>query len=105
MKFINFEQDLPTRKAIDKLFKDQRVAVEQVMEMDNIETLKRAVEIDSGVAIVPEETVAQEVATQTLAIVQLEGGDFWRPLAIVHKKGKVLSPAIKKFIALLKEEL
>jgi DNA-binding transcriptional LysR family regulator len=73
--------------------------------MDNIETLKRAVEIDSGVAIVPEETVAQEVATQTLAMVQLEGGDFWRPLAIVHKKGKVLSPAIKKFIALLKEEL
>jgi DNA-binding transcriptional LysR family regulator len=105
MKFINFEQDLPTRKAIDKLFKEQRVAVEQVMEMDNIETLKRAVEIDSGVAIVPEETVAQEVATQTLAMVQLEGGDFWRPLAIVHKKGKVLSPAIKKFIALLKEEL
>ena len=105
MKFINFEQDLPTRKAIDKLFKDQRVTVEQVMEMDNIETLKRAVEIDSGVAIVPEETVVQEVATQTLAMVQLEGGDFWRPLAIVHKKGKVLSPAIKKFIALLKEEL
>jgi LysR family transcriptional regulator, transcriptional activator of the cysJI operon len=105
MKFIHFEQDLPTRKAVDKLLKDQRVTVEQVMEMDNIETLKRAVEIDSGVAIVPEETVKQELATQTLAVVQLEGGDFTRPLALVHKKGKVLSPAMKKFVALLKEEL
>jgi DNA-binding transcriptional LysR family regulator len=105
MKFINFEQDLPTRKAVDKLFKEQHVAVDQVMEMDNIETLKRAVEIDSGIAIVPEETVQQELATQTLAVVQLEGGDFSRPLAVVHKKGKVLSPAMKRFIALLKEEL
>jgi LysR family transcriptional regulator, transcriptional activator of the cysJI operon len=81
------------------------VTVEAVMEMDNIETLKRAIEIDSGIAIVPEETVCQEVANQTLAVVQLEGGDFSRPLAVIHKKSKVLSPAMKQFIALLKEEL
>jgi DNA-binding transcriptional LysR family regulator len=104
-KFINFERDLPTRKALDKLFKDHRVTVDQVMELDNIETLKRAVEIDSGIAIVPQETVGQEVATQTLAVVQLEGDEFLRPLAVVYKKNKVLSPAIKQFIALLKESL
>jgi len=104
-KFINFERDLPTRKALDKLFKDHRVTVDQVMELDNIETLKRAVEIDSGVAIAPQETVRQEVATQTLAVVQLEGDEFVRPLAVFYKKNKVLSPAIKQFIALLKESL
>jgi LysR family transcriptional regulator, transcriptional activator of the cysJI operon len=104
-KFIHFERDLPTRKALDKILKDNRVTVDQVMEMDNIETLKRAVEIDSGIAIVPEETVEQEVANHTLAVVQLEGGDFSRPLAVVYKKHKVLSPAIKQFIALLKESL
>jgi DNA-binding transcriptional LysR family regulator len=104
-KFIHFERDLPTRKALDKLFKEHRVTVDPVMEMDNIETLKRAVEIDSGVSIVPQEAVRQEVANQTLAVVQLEGGDFLRPLAVVYKKGKVLSPAIKRFIALLKESL
>jgi DNA-binding transcriptional LysR family regulator len=104
-KFINFDQDQPTRKAVDKLLKDARVTVDQVMEMDNIETLKRAVEIESGIAIVPQETVVQEVANQTLALVQLEGADFSRPLALVHKKNKVLSPAIKQFIALLKKSL
>jgi len=102
-KFIGFEQDLPTRKALDKIFKSQRVTVDQVMEMDNVETVKRAVEIDSGIAIVPEETVVQEVAAGTLAVVQIEGGDFFRPLALIYKKHKVLSPAIKQFIALLKE--
>ena len=104
-KFIGFEQDLPTRKALDKIFKSQRVTVDQVMEMDNVETVKRAVEIDSGIAIVPEETVVQEVAAGTLAVVQIEGGDFFRPLALIYKKHKVLSPAIKQFIALLKESL
>jgi DNA-binding transcriptional LysR family regulator len=105
MRFIHFDQEQPTRKAVDRLLKDQHVTVEEVMQMDNIETLKRAVEIDSGIAIVPEETVGQEVANQTLALVQLEGGDFSRPLAVVYKKNKVLSPAMKKFIGLLKEEL
>jgi DNA-binding transcriptional LysR family regulator len=104
-KFIHFDQALPTRKAVDKILQHLRVKVDQVMELDNIETLKRAVEIESGIAIVPQETVAQEVADQTLAVVHLEGADFARPLAVVHKKHKVLSPAIKAFIALLKESL
>src|ERR1019366_726838 len=50
-KFISFEQDLSTRKALDQIFKHHRVTVDQVMQMDNVETVKRAVEIDSGIAI------------------------------------------------------
>ena len=73
------------------------------MQFDNIETVKRAVEIDSGVAIVPQETIGEEVANQTLAAVELENGRYTRPLAIIYKKNKVLSPAIKQFIALLKQ--
>jgi LysR family transcriptional regulator, transcriptional activator of the cysJI operon len=103
--FVSFERDIPTRRALDKLLKEHGASVNHVMEFDNIETVKRAVEIDSGIAIVPQETVRQEVANQTLAAVRLEEGDFFRPLAVIHKKNKVLSPAIKEFIALLKEPL
>jgi LysR family transcriptional regulator, transcriptional activator of the cysJI operon len=103
--FVSFERDIPTRRALDKLLKEHGASVNHVMEFDNIETVKRAVEIDSGIAIVPQETVRQEVANQTLAAVRLEEGDFYRPLAVIHKKNKVLSPAIKEFIALLKEPL
>ena len=73
------------------------------MEFDNIETVKRAVEIDAGISIVPQGTVAQEVAKQTLAAVPLEDGEFYRPLAAIYKKNKVLSPAMKQFLAILKE--
>ena len=102
--FVGFEPDMPTRKALDKVMKDQGAAVKHVMQFDNIETLKRAVEIGSGIAIVPEETVRQEVASQTLASIKLEGKHV-RQLGVIYKKGKVLSPAMKAFIELLKEKL
>jgi DNA-binding transcriptional LysR family regulator len=55
------------------------------------------------VAVVPAATIKQEVANQTLAAVKLEDGDFNRPIAIVYKKSRVLSPAMKKFVAMFKE--
>src|SRR6266478_2201515 len=102
-KIIGFEPDIPPRKAIDRLLKENSVQVDHVMEFDNIETVKRAVEIDAGVAIVPQGTVIQEVAKQTLVQVGLDDGDFYRPLAAIYKKNKVLSPAMKQFLAILKE--
>jgi DNA-binding transcriptional LysR family regulator len=102
-KFIGFEPDIPTRRALDKILKEAAVEVQNVMEFDNIETVKRAVEIDAGVSVVPQGTVLQEVAKQTLAQVQLEDGDFFRPLAAIYKKNKVLSPAVKQFLSILKE--
>src|SRR5262245_13323614 len=65
-KFIGFDPDIPTRKAIDAIFRDNRFEIEPVMEFDNIETVKRAVEIDAGVAIVPSATVLQEVKQGSL---------------------------------------
>ncbi|MFO1487800.1 MAG: LysR family transcriptional regulator [Verrucomicrobiota bacterium] len=103
-KFVGFEPDIPTRKALDKILKEYNVEVNTVMEFDNIETVKRAVEIDAGISIVPESTVVQEISKQTLAAVRLEDGDFFRPLAVIYKKNKVLSPAMKQFIAVLKDE-
>jgi len=79
--------------------------VKHVMEFDNVETVKRAVEIDAGVSIVPVGTVLQETAKNTLATVEIEDGEFFRPLAAIYKKNKVLSPAMKQFLAILKDTL
>ena len=102
-KIIGFEPDIPTRKALDKILKEHGVEVKHVMEFDNIETVKRAVEIDAGISIVPQGTIAQEIAKQTLAAVAIEDGDFYRPIAAIYKKNKVLSPAMKQFLTILKE--
>ncbi|HYP16121.1 MAG TPA: LysR substrate-binding domain-containing protein [Opitutus sp.] len=100
-RFIGFDPDIPTRKAVDQIFRDYKLEIEPVMEFDNIETVKRAVEIDHGVAIVPQATVLQEVQQGTLAAIRFKGKDFTRPLAILHRKGRVLTPAMKKFIEIL----
>ena len=102
-KVIGFEPDIPTRKALDKIMKEHGVEVKHVMEFDNVETVKRAVEIDAGISIVPMGTVAQEISKQTLTAVNIEDGDFFRPLAAIYKNNKVLSPAMKQFLAILKE--
>lgn len=102
-KFIGFEPDIPTRRAIDRILRERDIEVEHVMEFDNIETVKRAVEIDAGISMVPRSTVAQEAAKKTIAMVEIEGEQFYRPLAAVNKKNKVLSPAMKEFLALLKK--
>jgi DNA-binding transcriptional LysR family regulator len=102
-KVIGFEPDIPTRKALDKILREYGVDVKHVMEFDNVETVKRAVEIDAGVSIVPLGTVTQEVNKQTLAAVEIEDGEFFRPLAAIYKRNKVLSPAMKQFLSILKD--
>jgi len=101
-KFIAFEPDIPTRRAIDRVLKEQSVQVQPVMEFDNIETVKRAVEIDAGISIVPHGTITQEISKQTLAEVKIEDAEFYRPLAAIHKKNKVLSPAMKQFLTVVR---
>jgi len=100
-KFIGFDQDIPTRKATDQMFRNQKVDFEPVMEFDNIETVKRAVEINAGISIVPSATVKQEMKQGLLKAVTIKGTNVTRPLAIIHRKGRVLTPAMKKFITTL----
>jgi DNA-binding transcriptional LysR family regulator len=104
-KFIGFEPDIPTRKAVDKIFREAGLEVNPVMEFDNIETVKRAVEIGAGVSIVPRATVDQEVRNGTLCAVEFHGKPYFRPLGIIYKTGRVLSPAMKRFLKTLKDSL
>jgi LysR family transcriptional regulator, transcriptional activator of the cysJI operon len=104
-KFIGFEPDIPTRKALDRILRSHAVSVQHVMEFDNIETVKRAVEINAGIAIVPEATVLQEVAKGTLAQVKIESSDLYRPVAAIYRKNKVLSLTMKQFLEALKEKM
>jgi DNA-binding transcriptional LysR family regulator len=101
-KLIGFTQADPTRKALDKIFRQNDVEVQYASEFDNVETMKRAVEIDGGVAVVPEVTVKHEVDKKLLAAVELEGGQLSRPLAAIYKKDRVLSPGMKQFLEVLK---
>jgi DNA-binding transcriptional LysR family regulator len=104
-KLISFEPDVPTRKVIDKHLRDHNVQIEHTMEFDNIETVKRAVEIESGVSIVPQNTVRQEVESGILVAVQIAEPKMVRPLGVITRRNRARSPAHKEFISALKRDL
>jgi DNA-binding transcriptional LysR family regulator len=101
--FVAFEPDQPTRKAIDRHLREQGVAVVHKMEFDNIESVKRAVEIGDGVSIVPRTTVRQEIETGALVGITIDGPRLSRPLAVVIKRNRQRSPALTEFIAVLRQ--
>jgi DNA-binding transcriptional LysR family regulator len=99
--FVLFERDVPTRKAMDKIFKANSVEVKKVAEFDNIETIKRAVEVGFGLAIVPEMAVAEAKRAGTLAVVQMAEKYWVRSVGVIHRTDRTLSVAAKKFVELL----
>lgn len=99
--FIGFERDIPTRKAIDRILKQHQVTVNYVMEMDNIETIKRSVEVGIGISILPENAVVNEVRNGMLIALKFTEGTFTRALGIIHRHNKVFSKAAQEFMQLL----
>lgn len=101
-KFIAFEPDLPTRKVIDRHLREHSVEITHTMEFDNIETVKRAVEIESGVSLVPSNTVRLEVESGVLVAIELDGPKLCRPLGVITKRNRPRSPAQKEFVETLR---
>lgn len=102
--FVMFERDVPTRKAIDKIFKEKGVRVNKAAEFDNIETIKRAVEVGFGLAIVPHSSVTDEQKNKRLAVIELAEKDWVRPVGVIYRSDRTLSLAAKKFVQLLKNK-
>ncbi|MBM4028955.1 MAG: LysR family transcriptional regulator substrate-binding protein, partial [Planctomycetes bacterium] len=103
-RFIAFERDVPTRIWIDNILSRYNTVVRPVMEFDNVETVKRAVEINAGVSILPQSTVVQEVAAGTLKAIPFSNERFTRPTGIIVRKGQTLSQAARYLIELMRKQ-
>ena len=66
VKMVGFDEGLRIRRAIDRVLTAHGAEARVVMEFDNIETIKRAIEIDAGVGILPLPTVTREIEAGTL---------------------------------------
>jgi DNA-binding transcriptional LysR family regulator len=102
--FVLFERDIPTRRATDKILRAHGVSVKRVAEFDNIETIKRAVEVGIGAAIVPGPSVIDEARVGSLAVVALAEPEWTRSVGVIYRSDRTLSTVAKKFIQLLKEK-
>ena len=101
--FVAFDPGLTIRKAIDRALRQHNVRVSIVMEFDNIETIKQAIIIAAGISILPRRTVQKEASIRTLAAVAVAMPDLVRPVGIVHRRHKPLTPTAARFVEMLQE--
>lgn len=99
--FVLFERDMPTRKVTDRNFKSHGVRIGKAIEFGNIETIKNAVEVGLGLAIVPHTSVLAEERRKQFSIVPLSGNEWVRPMGVIYSGGKTLSYPAKKFVQIL----
>jgi len=60
-RFVGLTPDIPTRQYLDKMLRAAGVKVSYVAELENIETVKGAVEAEQAISIIPETSVSQEI--------------------------------------------
>jgi DNA-binding transcriptional LysR family regulator len=99
--FIAFAADLPTRREIDRALRAARVKVRLAYEFDNIDTVKRAVEIENAISIVPETTARIESSSGSLRIVEIDAPKMFRPLGALVPSTAKPTPALTEFLAML----
>ncbi len=102
-EFVHFERDMPTRKIVERMLRENGVEVKKAAEFDNIETIKRAVEVGFGVAIIPDEAVRDELSSGRLAAVPLAEKEWVRPVGVIYRSDRTLSIAAAEFVQLLKD--
>jgi len=98
---VGFDPDLEIRKRIDAAFRKKKLEPRVVLEFDNIETVKQAVQVGSGVSFLPEETVRQAAEAGILSVAKIDPPDLRRPVGIIFRRGKPLSTVAIKFIETL----
>jgi DNA-binding transcriptional LysR family regulator len=103
--FVGFDRDIPTRRLVDGILRKHGVRVNYVMELDNVETIKRSVEAGLGLSLLPAPTLAAEIRARTLVGRRPAEGPFHRPIGVIHRRRRELSTAALAFLKLLTTEL
>jgi len=101
-KYIAFDPGLVIRRQVDRFLRDRDIEVAVVHAFDNIESIKKDIEVGAGIALLPEPLLRQEVSSGTLRAIRLAGDRLIRPLGIIHRRRHALGKAAQDFINLIR---
>jgi DNA-binding transcriptional LysR family regulator len=103
LEFVSFDPGLSIRKAMDRFFRERGLHRNVVLEFDNIQMIKEALTIGSGVSLLPERTVRQEVTEGRLVTREIDAPELVRPVGIVCRRGKTFAPTAAAFLQYLQD--
>jgi len=102
LDFIGFDEDLSIRRELDRFFREQGIEMRLAMQFDNIQMIKEAVALGSGISILPARTMLAEIEQGRLVAIPLHAPELVRPVGIVYRKRKKFNRAAQSFLELLK---
>lgn len=101
---ILMEEGTNLRTYVDRLLNAAGVEEQVTMELDNVEAIKRMVEAELGLSMLPQVSVQTEVETGRLVSLKLtDVPQANRQIKVVHRRDKYLSTVLKEFLTLLTE--
>ncbi len=95
------ERESVTRLATELHFAQAGVPIPASLELGNIEATKEGVAAELGIAVLPRESVALELASGDLVVLDVQGFPLQRQWYVVHVKGRRLSLAANALRQLL----
>ena len=92
-----------TRQVLDKLFRPHRSRLQVAMELPSIGMIKTFVAADVGISIISESFARDQVKSGEVKLLNVEGVDLWRELALVYRRDRSLPRAVQSLINMIRE--
>jgi len=94
----------PYREVVLREFQRHKVQLNMDVEMPTVETIRKLVQRNEGVAFLPQMCVQQELEQKTLREVQVDELDVDRKIRLVYPARRALSHAAKAFLEVVRSE-
>jgi len=104
MDFVAFDDDLRVGKEVQRYLRKSAVQVNVVMHFDNIQTMKEAVALGTGISVLPVRVLRSDIEQGRLVAIPIKGCPLKRPLGIIHLRRKKFNRATQCVLELLQEE-
>ncbi|HEX8502322.1 MAG TPA: LysR substrate-binding domain-containing protein [Pyrinomonadaceae bacterium] len=92
-----------SRNKVVEAFAEHHTPLNITLELATVETIKRFVQLNVGLAFVPRMCVREELERGTLASVPVRGLSYARTLWVTHRRNATFSHAAAAFLSVLRQ--
>jgi DNA-binding transcriptional LysR family regulator len=92
-----------SRNKVIEVFAEHHTPLNISLELATVETIKRFVQLNIGLAFVPRMCVSEELERGTLATVPVVGLNYHRSLWVTHRRNMTFSHAAAAFLKVLRQ--
>ena len=90
---------------LEKMLTQEKVKLSRVLQFNSIEAIKECVMAGTGIAVLPEITVKEEIAEDALVVLSWQDGQLYANLLMIWQKNKWVSPILEAFMDTTREVL